>query len=117
MYEFREEFYKFKEEMYEFREKFYKFKEEMYVFKEETYYLFDKYSKETAMEINELIKVISKKALEKYEEFTERIEKIRNSEKQLENSNKREHKVYEAQINKIEATQDYLESKIESMVS
>ena len=103
--------------MYEFREKFYKFKEEMYVFKEETYYLFDKYSKETAMEINELIKVISKKALEKYEEFTERIEKIRNSEKQLENSNKREHKVYEAQINKIEATQDYLESKIESMVS
>ena len=101
MYEFRDEIYAFRDEMYEFRDEIYAFRDEMYEFKEEVYKLFDQYSKETAIEINQLAEVISKKMNE-----------LRNEIRKHVDLNNRDHKIYEAQIEKLQISNQYLEAKI-----
>ena len=93
-YEFREEMYKFKEEitkeLNELKQEFYEFKEEMNDFKKEVDKLFDKNTMEIAEEIRELATMISKKMykLTKSQEI-----------------NEKEHKIYEAQISRLQILQ------------
>ncbi len=73
---------------------------EFKAFKSEVYELFDKNTKEIATVINQLAESISKKMHKNYNE----------SQQQLEVNNK-EHKIYEAQIAKLQLTTQYLEEK------
>ena len=101
MHEFKDEMHKFKDEMYEFMDEMHKFKNEMYEFKNQVHKMFDQYSKEIAMEINELAELISKK----FNEF-----KL-DSQREF-NINKNDHIIYETQIEKLQTSNKYIESKI-----
>ena len=101
MHEFKDEMHKFKDEMYEFMDEMHKFKDEMYEFKNQVHKMFDQYSKEIAMEINELAELISKK----FNEF-----KL-DSQREF-NINKNDHIIYETQIEKLQTSNKYIESKI-----
>ncbi len=98
---FKAEMHEFRDEMYVFKEEMYKFRDEMYAFKDEVYKLSDQDSKETAIEINELAELISKK-------FSE----LRNDIQKRFNLNNKDHKIYEAQIEKLQISNNYIESKI-----
>lgn len=95
------DFNEFKTEMYEFRDEMHKFKNEMYEFENQVHKMLDQHSKEIAMEINELAELISKK----FNEF-----KL-DSQREF-NINKKDHIIYEAQIEKLQTSNKYIESKI-----
>lgn len=117
MYAFREEMYALREEFYKFREEFYKFKEEFYKFKEEVYLLFDKYNKEIGDEINQVANVIVDKINRKHKELLCIIQKYKNNSEKNEKLNEKDHKIYEAQINKLQTSQKFLESKVETITA
>lgn len=73
---------------------------EFKAFKSEVYELFDKNTKEIATVINQLAESISKKMHKNYNESQQRLE-----------VNNKEHKIYEAQIAKLQLTTQYLEEK------
>lgn len=91
----------FKEEMHDFKIEMYGFKEEVYQFMAQIPKMFDKYTKETAMEINELAELISRK----FNEFKQE------GQMQLSINNK-EHIFFGAQIEKLQISTNYIESKI-----
>ena len=69
-------------------------------FKKEVYQLFEKNTREIATVINQLSESISTKSHRNSEETKQRLEK-----------NDKEHKIYEAQIAKLQLTTQYLEEK------
>lgn len=85
----------------EFKTEMYVFRDEMHEFKAEVHRMFDQYSKEIAMEINGLAELISRK----FNEFKS------DSQKEF-NINKKDHKIYEAQIEKLQISNKCIESKI-----
>ena len=74
-------------------------------FKEEVYALFDKNTKEIANEIRELSVSISKKMHQEHQA-------IRNEMQRAIEINQKDHEIFKAQIEKLQITNQYLESKI-----
>lgn len=74
-------------------------------FKEEVYALFDKNTKEIANEIRELSVSISKKMHQEHQA-------IRNEMQRAIEINQKDHEIFKAQIEKLQITSQYLESKI-----
>lgn len=74
-------------------------------FKEEVYALFDKNTKEIANEIRELSVSISKKMRQEHQA-------IRNEMQRAIEINQKDHEIFKAQIEKLQITNQYLESKI-----
>ena len=74
-------------------------------FKEEVYSLFDKNTKEIANEIRELSVSISKKMHQEHQAIRDELQRAIEI-------NQKDHEIFRAQIEKLQITTQYLESKI-----